>query len=225
MKKIIIEVRPNENTMRHENPNVPWTPREIAQDAAECREAGAALIHVHGRTPSGAPDSRPETHAEIVAGIRERCDLLVAPPLPGAAGASPDERPAGAGGAAGDPRTRPDFLVVDMGCANMDLYDPVSRSYASDGRSLANDVTTIGRLLGDGARAGDGPVPDDVQRELDADHRRVPSHGGGRPAGAGRDRPRGARLHGGAPGDPGGSARAAGLPARRVRVDGLHVPR
>ncbi|HBT42843.1 MAG TPA: hypothetical protein DEB21_12720, partial [Rhodospirillaceae bacterium] len=38
-KKVIIEVRVNEYMARDVNPNVPFTPDEIAEAAAACREA------------------------------------------------------------------------------------------------------------------------------------------------------------------------------------------
>ncbi len=56
MKKLIIEVRVNEYAMRDENPNVPWTPDEIARDAAAIQAAGASILHFHARKPDGSPD-------------------------------------------------------------------------------------------------------------------------------------------------------------------------
>lgn len=54
--KVIIEVALNENQMRAANPNVPYSPVEIAQSARECYSAGAAVVHYHGRNPTtGAP--------------------------------------------------------------------------------------------------------------------------------------------------------------------------
>ena len=53
MKKLIITVRPNEWMMRGPNPHIPYTPDEIADDAARCRDAGAAIMHVHARLPDG----------------------------------------------------------------------------------------------------------------------------------------------------------------------------
>ncbi len=38
-KKLIIEAPVNEYMMRDDNPNVPWTPDEIARAAAGAREA------------------------------------------------------------------------------------------------------------------------------------------------------------------------------------------
>ena len=57
-RKVIIELRCNEYAMRDANPHVPWTPEEIARDAAEAREAGAAILHYHAREPeTGAPSN------------------------------------------------------------------------------------------------------------------------------------------------------------------------
>ena len=40
--KVVIEVRCNEYTMRDRNRHVPWSPDEVAADAADCRDAGAS---------------------------------------------------------------------------------------------------------------------------------------------------------------------------------------
>jgi 3-keto-5-aminohexanoate cleavage enzyme len=40
-------------TMREQNPNVPYTPAEFAEEAARCHAAGAAMVHVHARTDDG----------------------------------------------------------------------------------------------------------------------------------------------------------------------------
>lgn len=51
MRPLIIEVGLNESTTKEQNPRVPYSPEEIAADAIECAEAGAAIIHFHGRDP------------------------------------------------------------------------------------------------------------------------------------------------------------------------------
>ena len=82
MEKLIIEARVNEFMMREEgNPNVPYTPHEIAADAVKCREAGAAILHFHARRPDGAPDHDAETYAETVGRILAASDILVHPTL------------------------------------------------------------------------------------------------------------------------------------------------
>ncbi len=43
-------------TTREQTPYLPITAEEIAEDAAKCREAGAAMVHLHVRTPDGKPE-------------------------------------------------------------------------------------------------------------------------------------------------------------------------
>ncbi len=59
-KKLIINVRLNEWEMRGPNNNIPYTPDEIANDAYECYQAGANLVHVHARGPNGEKSHSPE---------------------------------------------------------------------------------------------------------------------------------------------------------------------
>ena len=46
---MVVEVGINEGMMRASNPHVPYIPEEIAYDARACYEAGAAVVHYHGR--------------------------------------------------------------------------------------------------------------------------------------------------------------------------------
>ena len=63
MDEVVVEVRVNEYTMRDKNPHVPWSPDEIAADAASCVEAGASIIHYHARDPvTGAPSTDVELY-------------------------------------------------------------------------------------------------------------------------------------------------------------------
>ena len=80
MATVIITVRMNEASMREANPHVPWSPEEIAADAARCVEAGAAVVHFHGRDPvTGGADRSPEalaTTVELIDGVERRHHLL-----------------------------------------------------------------------------------------------------------------------------------------------------
>lgn len=60
-----------------DNPAVPITPAEIAEDASRCVEAGASIVHLHARGDDGRPTYRKETYAEIIAAIRERCPDVI----------------------------------------------------------------------------------------------------------------------------------------------------
>lgn len=64
-------------TMREQNPNVPYTAAEIATEAVKCREAGAAMIHVHGRKADGTPTQDRETFGQILSAVRAQSDILV----------------------------------------------------------------------------------------------------------------------------------------------------
>ena len=51
MKPLIIEVGLNEGARKQQNPNVPYSPEEIAADCIACAAAGASIIHFHARDP------------------------------------------------------------------------------------------------------------------------------------------------------------------------------
>lgn len=62
---------------RQHTPHVPLTPAEIADDALRCRQAGAAIAHVHARDADGRPTLDPDIFAEIHQRIRDSTDLIV----------------------------------------------------------------------------------------------------------------------------------------------------
>ncbi len=74
---IIVKICLNGGRGREDNPHVPWTPQEVADEAVRCHEAGAAVVHFHGRTEEGAPSYQAEWYAETDRLIRERCDLVL----------------------------------------------------------------------------------------------------------------------------------------------------
>jgi len=68
--------------MRDPNPRVPWSPEEIARDAAACRDAGASIVHYHARDPeTGAASSDLSLYEDAARSIRARCDAIVMPTL------------------------------------------------------------------------------------------------------------------------------------------------
>jgi 3-keto-5-aminohexanoate cleavage enzyme len=50
--------------MKNQNPNVPYTAQEFAEEAAKCYKAGAAMVHVHAREEGGMAT---HDHAKIKA--------------------------------------------------------------------------------------------------------------------------------------------------------------
>ncbi|WP_051793076.1 3-keto-5-aminohexanoate cleavage protein [Amycolatopsis jejuensis] len=151
MTPLVIGVHPNENMMRDDNPHVPWSPQEIAEDVAACAAAGASVVHYHARMPDGAPDHRPEGYRETARLIRERCDVLLAPSLANGPGFSVEQRLAPALAA------KPEFLTMDMGCAIMDLWDPHRQQFSSADKVFVNSTETHRALFACARREGFTP--------------------------------------------------------------------
>jgi 3-keto-5-aminohexanoate cleavage enzyme len=62
---------------RKQCPGIPYTPKEIADEAKRAYDAGASVVHLHARQPDGAPTFSPQTFAEIKAEIEARCPILL----------------------------------------------------------------------------------------------------------------------------------------------------
>jgi len=60
-----------------DNPAVPESPEEIADDIVRCANAGATIAHVHARDPKGRPTHRKEVFREIVSGVRARAPEVI----------------------------------------------------------------------------------------------------------------------------------------------------
>ncbi|REF73214.1 MULTISPECIES: 3-keto-5-aminohexanoate cleavage protein [Paracoccus] len=59
-------------------PNYPVTPAQIADACIEAADAGASVVHIHGRDPeTGLGNRSPEIFREIVQRVRERNDRVV----------------------------------------------------------------------------------------------------------------------------------------------------
>ena len=56
---------------------IPKQPAEIGAAAARCYEAGAAMVHVHARDPSGKNSGDREIYAKIIHQIRARSPILI----------------------------------------------------------------------------------------------------------------------------------------------------
>lgn len=78
-KKLVIIVAPTGgNAIDREDARVPLAPADIAEEAARCREAGAAVIHIHARDPvTMAATSDLSVFKDIMQRIRARCDALI----------------------------------------------------------------------------------------------------------------------------------------------------
>ncbi len=77
MDKIIIKACLNGGRGREQNPNVPWTPAEVAAEAKRCFDAGASIVHFHARTEQGATCYDPAWYTEADRLIRAQTPLVL----------------------------------------------------------------------------------------------------------------------------------------------------
>ncbi|MFQ5984647.1 MAG: 3-keto-5-aminohexanoate cleavage protein [Alphaproteobacteria bacterium] len=69
--KLIVTVAPNgARRTKRDHPALPLTPDEIARTAAACREAGAAMLHLHVRDKDGRHSLDVEAYREAIAAVR-----------------------------------------------------------------------------------------------------------------------------------------------------------
>jgi len=142
-RKLIIEARINEYMMRGSNPNIPYTPDEIARAAIEAREAGAAIVHFHGRRPDGTPDHDIDTIGAAIRAIRRRSDILIHPTLGQVTVSGDAARLATVTALARDPALKPDFAPIDMGSTNIDTFDAQAKRYGSGDKTYLNTIATL----------------------------------------------------------------------------------
>ena len=77
-KKLIIVAAINGGMQQdREGAKIPVTPEEIAEEAKRCRDAGAAVVHIHARDAEKRNSGDPKLYSEIITRIREKTDILI----------------------------------------------------------------------------------------------------------------------------------------------------
>ena len=99
------------DVFRENNPNIPYTPSEIAESSIEAAGAGAAVVHLHVREDDGTPSGRPELFGEVITRIRARSDVITMVSTGGANDMTIDERTTGL-------EAQPDLSGVESGSMN-----------------------------------------------------------------------------------------------------------
>lgn len=123
---------------REQTPYLPITAREIADEAARCREAGASVIHLHVRNDDGSPTQAKERFAEAIEKVREKTDCIIQVSTGGAVGMSIEERV--------QPLScRPEMATLN--CGSLNFGDDVFVNTRPQIRDIAK------RLAGSGAVA------------------------------------------------------------------------
>jgi 3-keto-5-aminohexanoate cleavage enzyme len=78
---------------REQQPHLPLSPTEIAEEVARSREAGASMVHLHVRDPDGTPTQSRERFSEAMDAIRRAApDIVVQTSTGGSVGMSEEER-------------------------------------------------------------------------------------------------------------------------------------
>lgn len=122
---------------RSQTPYLPLTPQEVADEAARCRDAGAAVIHLHVRTDAGQSTQSAERFAQVIEAIRRACDCIVQTSTGGAVGMSVDER-------AGPLACRPEMATLN--CGTINFGDDVFINTRPDIRRLAAAIRAAGSM-------------------------------------------------------------------------------
>ena len=98
-------------------------PDEIAHQAVDAAEAGAAILHLHARNPEdGSPTPDPAVFGQFLPRIKQQTDAVVNITTGGGHGMTLQERLAAALDA------KPEMTSLNMGSMNFGLY-PVAEKY------------------------------------------------------------------------------------------------
>jgi 3-keto-5-aminohexanoate cleavage enzyme len=122
---------------RAQTPHLPITPQEVADEAARCREAGAAVIHLHVRNPDGSNTQSSARFAEVIDAIRRKCDCVIQPSTGGAVGMSIEER-------SGPLACKPEMATLN--CGTINFGDDVFVNSRPDIRALAAKIRASGAM-------------------------------------------------------------------------------
>ncbi len=102
--------------------NLPVTPAEIARQALEAADAGAAILHLHARDPNtGQPTSDPNVFMNFLPDIKQQTDAIVNITTGGGLGMTLEDRLAAA------KRAGPELASLNMGSVNFAIFRAAER--------------------------------------------------------------------------------------------------
>jgi len=104
---------------------IPYTPREIADDALACYNAGASVVHIHARENDGSPSWRVEVFREIMEEVRKRCPIIINFST-GAVLVEREDR------IAHIRELKPEIAALNMGTMNYAKYSPKRKAFVFD---------------------------------------------------------------------------------------------
>lgn len=101
---------------------IPYTPQEIAEEALRAYNAGASVVHIHGREYDGRPSWRVEIFREIMDEVRKRCPIIINFST-GAVGIDRESR------IAHIRELKPEIAALNMGTMNYAKYSPRRKNF------------------------------------------------------------------------------------------------
>jgi 3-keto-5-aminohexanoate cleavage enzyme len=125
---------------RDQCPAVPYTPEEYAAEARRAVDEGAAMIHIHARTPEGTPSYEVEDFRAITEAIRGAVDDVIINYSTGAIGVALERRIAYLR------ELRPEVGALNMGSMNYAKYSARRKAFVFQA-VFENSFETITTLL------------------------------------------------------------------------------
>lgn len=116
-KTIITAALVGAATTKAQNPTVPYTIDEYAQEAAKCFKSGASIVHVHARTDEGVRTQDPNRYDAIVSAIKKSTPELIIN-ITGGTGATEEERTSPL------KRVLPEMCSIDVQTMNWGMINP-----------------------------------------------------------------------------------------------------
>ncbi|MFQ3561839.1 3-keto-5-aminohexanoate cleavage protein [Streptomyces gramineus] len=147
---------------RADNPNVPYTPQEIAESSLRSIEAGAAIAALHVREDDGTPSGRPDLFKQVVDRIRAGSDAALTNVSTGGSNSMTiEERMGGL-------RAAPDMCGVETGSMNFGdetfiTPPPAAREIIAratgQGTALEVEAFEVGHIISAVRLAREGVLP------------------------------------------------------------------
>ena len=104
------------------SPHLPLTPDEVAKQAIEAAEAGAAILHLHARdAKDGRPTPDPAVFMQFLPRIKQACDAVINITTGGGHNMTVEER------LAAPLKASPEMCSLNMGSMNFGLYPMLNR--------------------------------------------------------------------------------------------------
>ena len=104
------------------SPYLPYKPDHIVDEAIRCHQAGAAVVHIHGRDPeNGRQIADVDIFREYMTRIKDKCNVVITPTTGGSPTMTPEERLAVVSA------LEPEMATFNGGSLNFALYPVVEK--------------------------------------------------------------------------------------------------